>query len=179
MKQWVATGGNFHCSYWVYMYISKFVHWSSISLIVLVGGCLQDWFPLTELPWNLPAVPGIIAEPIPTFGGTSSQAHELAMSLAMSSIGLVHTKKKKWKRSSLTLAAVKVIIIVFFFFALASSLSYWWNKFTSCYILLVYQKRNKGFLLILFETGNQDPETEECVFYWQQKMFSKVIESIF
>jgi len=38
------------------------------------------WLPLTGLPWNLPAVPGICAGPPATLDGTSSQAHQLAMS---------------------------------------------------------------------------------------------------
>ena len=53
----------------------KFLH------CVLVGGCLQGWFPLTGLPWNLPAVPGILAGPLSTFDGISSHACLLAMSL--------------------------------------------------------------------------------------------------
>ena len=52
----------------------KFLLQSSFSATVLVGGHLQGWFPLTGLPWNLLAVPGIL-------DSTSSQAHELAMSL--------------------------------------------------------------------------------------------------
>ena len=59
----------------------KFVHWRSFSVSVLVGGCLQGWFPLTGLPWNLPAEPGICTGPPPTFDGTSSQAYQLGMSL--------------------------------------------------------------------------------------------------
>ena len=43
----------------------------------MVGGRLQGWFPLTGLPSNLPAVPGIFAGPPPTFDGTSSQAHQI------------------------------------------------------------------------------------------------------
>ena len=50
--------------------------------MVLVGGRLQGWFPLTGLPWNFPAVPGICVQPPPTLDGTSSPAHQLAMSLA-------------------------------------------------------------------------------------------------
>ena len=50
-------------------------------MTVWVGGCLQGWFPLTGLPWNLPAVPGIFMGPPPTFDGTSSQAYQVAMSL--------------------------------------------------------------------------------------------------
>jgi len=41
------------------IWAGKFLHWSSFSVTVLVGGCLQCWFPLTGLPWNPPAVPGI------------------------------------------------------------------------------------------------------------------------
>ena len=48
---------------------------------VLVVGRLQGWLPLTGLPWNLHAVPGILAGPPPTFDGTSPQAHQLGMSL--------------------------------------------------------------------------------------------------
>jgi len=48
---------------------------------VLFGGSLQGWFPSTRLPWNLPAVPGILAGPLSTFDGTSSQVRQLAMSL--------------------------------------------------------------------------------------------------
>ena len=59
----------------------KFLHLSSFSLTVPVGGCLQGCFPLTGLLWNLLAVPGICAGPPPTLDGTSSQAHQLAMSL--------------------------------------------------------------------------------------------------
>ena len=46
-----------------------------------VGGRLQGWFPLTGLPWNLPAVPGICAGCLPTLDCTSSQAHQLVTSL--------------------------------------------------------------------------------------------------
>jgi len=49
--------------------------------MVPVGGRLQGWFPLTGLLWNLPAVPGICTGPPPTLDGTSSQAHQLVMSL--------------------------------------------------------------------------------------------------
>jgi len=59
----------------------KFLYLSSFSVTVPVGGRLQGWFPLTGLPWNLPAVPGICAGLPPTLDGTSSQAHQLAMSL--------------------------------------------------------------------------------------------------
>ena len=59
----------------------KFLHLSSFSLTVPVGGCLQGWFLLPGLPWNLPAVPGICTGPPPTLYGTSSQARQLAMSL--------------------------------------------------------------------------------------------------
>jgi len=52
----------------------KFLHWSSFFVMVLVGGSMQSWFPLTQKPWNLPALPGICAGPPPTFGGTSFQA---------------------------------------------------------------------------------------------------------
>ena len=38
------------------------------------------WLPLTGLPWNLPAVPGICSGPSPTLDGTSYQAHQLVMS---------------------------------------------------------------------------------------------------
>ena len=50
-------------------------------------GYFQGWFPLTGLPWNLPAVPGICMGHPSTFDGTSSQAHQLVMSLK--------TKRKK------------------------------------------------------------------------------------
>ena len=50
-------------------------------MTVPVGGRLQGWFLLTGLPWNLPDVPGICVGPPPTLDGTSSQAHQLAMSL--------------------------------------------------------------------------------------------------
>ena len=46
----------------------KFLHWSSFNVMVLVGGRLQGWFPLTGLPWNLPDVPGICAGPPTNFG---------------------------------------------------------------------------------------------------------------
>ena len=52
--------------------------------MVLVGSCLQGWFPLIGLPWNLPAMPGIFTGPPLTFDGTSSQARQLAMSLTCS-----------------------------------------------------------------------------------------------
>jgi len=41
---------------------------------VLVGGLLQGWVLLTG---NLPAMPDIFTGPLPTFDGTSSQAHRL------------------------------------------------------------------------------------------------------
>ena len=50
-------------------------------MTALVGGHLQGCFPLTGLPWNLLAVPDICAGSPPTLDGTSSQAHQLAMSL--------------------------------------------------------------------------------------------------
>ena len=46
------------------------------------------WFPLSGLPWNLPAVPGICTGPPPTLDGTSSQAHQLAMSLNVAKCNL-------------------------------------------------------------------------------------------
>ena len=54
-----------------------------VSLIcgMATRACLAMCKPLTGLPWNLPAMPGIYAGPPPTFDGTSSQAHQLAMSL--------------------------------------------------------------------------------------------------
>ena len=59
----------------------KFLHRSSFSLTVLVGVCLHGQFPHIGLSWNLPAVPDIFGEPLPTFDGTSSKAHQLEMSL--------------------------------------------------------------------------------------------------
>ena len=53
-------------------------------MTVLVGRCLQGWFPLIGLPWNLPAMPGIFTGSPPTFDGTSSKACQLAMSLTCS-----------------------------------------------------------------------------------------------
>lgn len=50
-------------------------------MIALVDGHLQGSFPLTWLQWNPRAVPGICAGPPSTFDGTSSQAHQLVMSL--------------------------------------------------------------------------------------------------
>ena len=52
--------------------------------MVLVGSCLQGWFPLKRLPWNLPAMPGIFTGPPLTLDGTSSKACQLAMSLTCS-----------------------------------------------------------------------------------------------
>ena len=52
--------------------------------MVLVGSCLQGWFPLIRLPWKLPAVPGIFTGYPLTFDGTSSKAYQLAMSLTCS-----------------------------------------------------------------------------------------------
>ena len=60
-------------------------------MTVPVGGGLQGWFPLTRLPWNLPAVPGICTGPPPTVDGTSSQAHQLAMSLNWVNTGWMTT----------------------------------------------------------------------------------------
>ena len=48
-------------------------------MTVLAGGCLQGRFPLTGLPWNLPAVPGICMGPPSTLDGTSSQAHQIGV----------------------------------------------------------------------------------------------------
>ena len=39
---------------------------------MLVGGRLQGWFPLTGLPWNLHAVPGIFVGAPPTLDGALS-----------------------------------------------------------------------------------------------------------
>ena len=50
-RKWFMVGNGY----------GKFLHWSSISVTVLIGGRLQGWFPLTGLPWNLPALPGIFA----------------------------------------------------------------------------------------------------------------------
>ena len=61
--------------------LHKFLHWSSFSVMVLVGGCLQGWFLFAGLQWNLPAASSIFAGPPPTFEGTSSQAHRLATGL--------------------------------------------------------------------------------------------------
>ena len=60
---------------------SKFLHRSSFAVTVLVGGSLQSRFPPTGLPWNILAVPGILAGPLSTFDGISSHACLLAMSL--------------------------------------------------------------------------------------------------
>jgi len=60
-------------------------------MMVLVGGQLQGWFPLTGLPWNLPAVPYIFVGAPLTFDGTSSQA----LLLPMSSTILTHTPMKE------------------------------------------------------------------------------------
>ena len=68
----------------------KFLHRSSFSMAVLVGGRLQGWFPLTGLPWNCPAVPGICAGLPPTLDGTSSQAYQLAMSLILIGITILN-----------------------------------------------------------------------------------------
>ena len=57
---------------------------------MLVGRRLQGWFPLTGLPWNCPAVPGICAGPPPTLDGTSSQAHQSAMSLILIGITILN-----------------------------------------------------------------------------------------
>ena len=54
----------------------KFLHWSSFSVKVQVGGNLQGWFPLTELPWDLLPVPSIFAGPPLTFNGIGSQANQ-------------------------------------------------------------------------------------------------------
>ena len=59
----------------------KFLQLTSFSVTLLVGSRLQGWLPLRGLSWNVPAVPGIFAGSPPTFDGTSSQAHQLAMSL--------------------------------------------------------------------------------------------------
>ena len=55
--------------------------------MALVGGHLQGYFPLTGLPWNLPAVPCIFVGPPPTFDGIHSQAYQL---LAMSFITIIN-----------------------------------------------------------------------------------------
>ena len=67
---------------------------------VLVGGCLQGLFLLTELPWNLLAVPGIFAAAAPTFDGTSSQAHRSAMSLTL--INNIHHEWRSGAQDNLT-----------------------------------------------------------------------------
>ena len=78
----------------------KFLHWNSFSMRVLVGGCLQGLFLLTELPWNLLAVPGIFAAATPTFDGTSSQAHWSAMSLTL--INNIHHEWRSGSQDNLT-----------------------------------------------------------------------------
>ena len=40
-------------------------------MVVLVGGHLQGCLLLTELPWNLPAVPSVFTGPSSTYHGTS------------------------------------------------------------------------------------------------------------
>ena len=46
------------------------------------------WFLLTQLPWNLPAVPGICTGPPPNLDDTSSQVNELATSLNVAKCNL-------------------------------------------------------------------------------------------
>ena len=60
-----------------------FVHWSSFSdwRCWLVAACSTWDHPVIGLPWNLPAVPVIFAGPSSTFDGTTSQVHQLMMSL--------------------------------------------------------------------------------------------------
>ena len=84
-------------------------------MTVPVGGRLQGWFPLTGLPWNLPAVPGICKGPPPTLDGTSSQAHQLGMSLNVNIPLMLHTQDPSTgnMRNSL-------FFQVFFFFLLKS-----------------------------------------------------------
>ena len=71
----------------------------------LVGGCLQGWFLLTGLPWNLPVVPGIFVGPPPTFDVTSSQANHLAMSFK---------RKQNWHHSHWT---NRVALLLWFLFS--------------------------------------------------------------
>ena len=67
-----------HGRYWVRKVTPlKFLHCDSAGWT----GHLQGWFLLTGLPWNLPAVPRIFMGSSTTFDGTSSEAHQLAMSL--------------------------------------------------------------------------------------------------
>ena len=56
---------------------STYLHLSSLSATVPVGGCLQVWFPLTRLPGILPAVPCIFVWLPPIFDGISSHTHLL------------------------------------------------------------------------------------------------------
>ena len=44
---------------------------------------LAGLVPTTGLPWNLSAMPGICTGPPQTLDGTSSQAHQLVMSLTL------------------------------------------------------------------------------------------------
>ena len=67
-RNWFTVSSRLH----------KFLNW---SMMVLVGGCLQGWFPFAGLPWNLPTTSSIFAGPQPTFEGTSSQAHHLVTGL--------------------------------------------------------------------------------------------------
>ena len=50
---------------------------------MLVGGHMQIWITLSGFLWNHPAVPCIFSRPPPTFDGTSSQVHLLAMHLTV------------------------------------------------------------------------------------------------
>ena len=54
-----------------------------------MAACRGCTFLLTELPWNLLAVPGIFAAAAPSFDGTCSQAHRSAISLILNLTTLI------------------------------------------------------------------------------------------
>ena len=91
LSQWLAliaihlhVGSNRH------LYLQSSVQLIFVNKATLDDGCLQGFFLLTELPWNLLAVLGILAA-----AGTSSRAHRSAMSVT-----LINNIDHEWRSGS-------------------------------------------------------------------------------
>jgi len=83
------------CRYWV--------GW--VSPLTFLPHKGASWWPLTGFPWKLPAVRCIFAGPPPNLDGTSSQAHQLVMSLTT-------TGWAAWWDSAVSESATNRLVVV-------------------------------------------------------------------
>lgn len=83
---------------WVMYHVKKLIFRMNPYRLQLTcpGGHLQGRFPLSELPWNLPAGPGIFSGPPTTFDGTSSIGDEFSRSKIVFHLTIVYITLPKW-----------------------------------------------------------------------------------